>query len=130
MIGHKNLVGSRKNFLSIRIRSNTMQWVYLILAIFFEVLGTTCMKLSQGFTKTLPSVLIFIFYGACFSVLTLALKKIDVSLAYAVWSGVGTALIATIGILWFKEPLTLWKVISLALIIAGVIGLNLSGSSH
>jgi small multidrug resistance pump len=107
-----------------------MQWVYLILAIFFEVLGTTCMKLSQGFTKTLPSVLIFIFYGACFSVLTLALKKIDVSLAYAVWSGVGTALIATIGILWFKEPLTLWKVISLALIIAGVIGLNLSGGSH
>jgi small multidrug resistance pump len=107
-----------------------MQWVYLILAIFFEVLGTTCMKLSQGFTKTLPSVLIFIFYGACFSVLTLALKKIDVSLAYAVWSGVGTALIAIIGILWFKEPLTLWKVISLALIIAGVIGLNLSGSSH
>jgi small multidrug resistance pump len=107
-----------------------MHWVYLILAIFFEVLGTTCMKLSQGFTRTLPSILIFVFYGACFSVLTLALKKIDVSLAYAVWSGMGTALIATIGILWFKEPLTLWKMISLALIIAGVIGLNLSGSSH
>jgi small multidrug resistance pump len=107
-----------------------MHWVYLILAIFFEVLGTTCMKLSQGFTRTLPSILIFVFYGACFSVLTLALKKIDVSLAYAVWSGMGTALIATIGILWFKEPLTLWKMISLALIIAGVIGLNLSGGSH
>lgn len=107
-----------------------MHWVYLILAIFFEVLGTTCMKLSQGFTRTLPSVLIFVFYGACFSVLTLALKKIDVSLAYAVWSGVGTALIATIGILWFKEPLSLWKVVSLALIIAGVIGLHLSASSH
>lgn len=107
-----------------------MHWVYLILAIIFEVLGTTCMKLSEGFTKTLPSVLIFVFYGACFSVLTLALKKFDVSLAYAVWSGMGTALIAAIGILWFKEPLTAWKLISLALIIAGVIGLNLSGGTH
>jgi small multidrug resistance pump len=107
-----------------------MHWVYLILAIIFEVLGTTCMKLSEGFTKTLPSVLMFVLYGACFSVLTLALKKLDVSLAYAVWSGMGTALIATIGILWFKEPLTVWKLISLAFIIAGVIGLNLSGSAH
>jgi small multidrug resistance pump len=107
-----------------------MHWVYMILAILFEVLGTTCMKLSQGFTKTVPSILLFVFYGACFSMLTLALKKIDVSLAYAVWSGMGTALIATIGILWFKEPLTVWKLISLALIIAGVIGLNLSGSTH
>jgi small multidrug resistance pump len=107
-----------------------MHWIYMVLAILFEVLGTTCMKLSQGFTKTLPSVLLFVFYGACFSMLTLALKKIDVSLAYAVWSGMGTALIATIGILWFKEPLTVWKLISLALIIAGVIGLNLSGSTH
>jgi small multidrug resistance pump len=107
-----------------------MHWVYLILAIIFEVLGTTCMKLSEGFTKTLPSVLMFVLYGACFSVLTLSLKKLDVSLAYAVWSGMGTALIATIGILWFKEPLTVWKLISLALIVAGVIGLNLSGGTH
>jgi small multidrug resistance pump len=115
---------------SLTIRSKAMHWIYMVLAILFEVLGTTCMKLSQGFTKTLPSVLLFVFYGACFSMLTLALKKIDVSLAYAVWSGMGTALIATIGILWFKEPLTVWKLISLALIIAGVIGLNLSGSTH
>ena len=107
-----------------------MHWIYLVLAILFEVLGTTCMKLSEGFTRTLPGVLMFVFYGVCFSLLTLALKKIDVSLAYAVWSGMGTALIATIGILWFKEPLTAWKLISLALIIAGVIGLNLSGGRH
>jgi small multidrug resistance pump len=107
-----------------------MHWIYLILAIIFEVCGTTCMKVSAGFTKTLPSVLMFVLYGACFSVLTLALKKLDVSLAYAVWSGMGTALIATIGVLWFKEPVTALKLISLALIIAGVIGLNLSGGTH
>ncbi|MBI3652511.1 MAG: multidrug efflux SMR transporter [Acidobacteria bacterium] len=107
-----------------------MQWIYLVLAIVLEVSGTTCMKLSTGFTKALPSVLMFVFYAASFSLLTLALKKIDVSLAYAVWSGMGTALIATIGVLWFNEPLTAVKLISLALIITGVIGLNLSGGAH
>ena len=107
-----------------------MHWIYLVLAILLEVSGTTCMKLSAGFTKALPSILMFVLYGASFSVLTLALKKIDVSLAYAVWSGMGTALIATIGVLWFKEPLTALKMASLALIIAGVIGLNLSGGAH
>jgi small multidrug resistance pump len=107
-----------------------MHWVYLILAIVLEVSGTTCMKLAQGFTKAAPSVLVFIFYGLSLGALTMALKKIDVSLAYAVWSGIGTALIATIGILWFKEPITALKLISLALIIIGVIGLNLSGAAH
>lgn len=107
-----------------------MHWIYLLLAITLEVSGTTCMKLSDGFTKAAPSVLMFIFYGLSLGALTLALKKIDVSLAYAVWSGMGTALIASIGILWFKEPITAWKFISLALIIIGVIGLNLSGGAH
>ena len=88
------------------------------------------MKLSQGFSKILPSVLLFIFYGLCFSFLTLALKKIDVSVAYGVWSGLGTALVAFIGIYWFKEPATALKLVSLGLIIIGVIGLNASGSTH
>lgn len=88
------------------------------------------MKLSQGFTNIVPSVLLFIFYGLCFSSLTLALQKIDVSIAYGVWSGLGTALIALIGIYWFKEPVTALKFTSLALIIVGVIGLNASGSTH
>ena len=84
------------------------------------------MKLSQGFTKVWPSILLFVFYGLCFSFLTLALKEIEISVAYAVWSGMGTALIATIGILYFREPVTVIKITSLGLIIAGVIGLNLS----
>jgi small multidrug resistance pump len=107
-----------------------MQWLYLILAIVLEVSGTTSMKLSQGFTRTLPSVLMFLFYGLSLSALTLALKTIDVSVAYAVWSGLGTALIATIGVLWMKEPLNALKVVSLMLIIIGVIGLHVSGTEQ
>ena len=109
---------------------NSMMWLYLALAILFEVTGTTCMKLSEGFTKLVPSILLFVFYSLSFRMLTLALKRIDVSVAYAVWSGMGTALIATIGVLWFKEPITALKLISLALIIGGVVGLNLSGGAH
>jgi len=86
------------------------------------------MKLSAGFTKTIPSILMFVFYLASLAVLTLALKKIDVSVAYAVWAGLGTALIATIGIVYFHESATLLKIISILLIIAGVVGLHLSGA--
>ncbi|MCL5292099.1 MAG: multidrug efflux SMR transporter [Actinobacteria bacterium] len=106
-----------------------MSWVYLILAIVLEVTGTTNMKLSQGFTKVLPSVLMFIFYGLSFVLLTLAIKNIDVGMAYAIWAGLGTALIATVGILWFKEPATALKIVSLGLIIIGVVGLKLSGEA-
>lgn len=107
-----------------------MAWLLLAASIVLEVCGTTCMKLSEGFTRPLPSVLLAVFYGASFIGLTLTLKKMDVSLAYAIWSGMGTALIAVIGFAWFKEPLTAMKIGSLILIIAGVVGLNLSGASH
>jgi small multidrug resistance pump len=107
-----------------------MSWLYLVLAIVLEVSGTTSMKWSQGFTQTLPSVLMFLFYGLSLSALTLALKTIDISVAYAVWSGLGTALIATVGVLWLKEPLNTLKIGSLMLIIIGVIGLHLSSWEH
>jgi small multidrug resistance pump len=101
-------------------------WIYLIAAILFEVSGTTCMKLSQGFTKIGPSILIAVFYVLCFTFLTLALKKIEVSVAYSVWAGLGTVLIAIIGIIWFRESATFIKLMSIALIIMGVIGINAS----
>jgi len=107
-----------------------MTWLYLVLAILLEVSGTTCMKLSEGFTRMVPSILLVVFYTLSFGMLTLALKRIDVSIAYAIWSGVGTALIASIGVLWFREPATAMKLISLGLIIMGVVGLNLSGGAH
>lgn len=107
-----------------------MHWLTLILAIVLEVCGTTCMRLSEGFTRRLPSVLLFFFYGLCIVALTLALKRIEVSVAYAIWSGLGTALIAVIGILCFRESLTALKAVSLVLIVLGVIGLNLGGGTR
>jgi len=106
-----------------------MSWILLIGAICMEVLGTTCMKLSEGFTRWVPSVLIFVFYTLAFILMTFAIKKLDLSLTYAIWSGVGTFLIALIGLFWFKEPFTILKAVSMALVIAGVVGLNLGGSS-
>lgn len=88
------------------------------------------MKFSQGLTKLVPSILMFLFYGLAFTILSFALKKIEVGTAYAIWSGVGTALIATIGILFFGEGFTLSKIAFIALIMVGVIGLNISGASH
>ncbi len=107
-----------------------MTWLFLFLAIVLEVSGTTCMKLSQAFTKALPSALMFVLYVASFTSLAFALKKIDVGTAYAIWSGVGTALIAMIGVLWFRESMTAAKAISIAMIIAGVVGLHLSGAAR
>lgn len=104
-----------------------MVWLLLLLAILLEVSGTTCMKLSQGFTRLTPSILIFVFYGLSFTTFVFALKRIDVSVAYAIWAGLGVLLIAAIGILWFKEPLNALKLASMGLIVVGVVGLNLSG---
>jgi small multidrug resistance pump len=103
-----------------------VSWVYLLLAIGLEVSGTTCMKLSDGFAKTTASLLIFVFYGLSIVALTLAVKHIDISISYAVWSGLGTGLMAIIGIAWFGEPLTSLKAAALALIIIGVVAVNLS----
>lgn len=103
-------------------------WITLMSAIAFEVAGTISMKLSDGFTRPLPSILIFVFYCASFIALTFAIKKIEVSVVYAVWAGVGTAIVAAIGIGYFGESLSAGKLFSLVLIIAGIVGLNLQGS--
>jgi len=101
-------------------------WLILIAAIVLEVAGTTAMKLSDGFTRPLPSVLLVVFYLFSLAALTLALKRIDVSVAYAIWAGMGTMLIAIVGVMWFREPVSLLKVASILLIAAGVAGLYLS----
>lgn len=101
-------------------------YLYLAAAIFFEICGLTCMKLSEGYANILPTVLIFVFYGISFSIFPIALKTVDVSIAYAIWSGVGTAAITIIGIYYFKEPATAIKMVSIFVIMLGVAGLNLS----
>jgi small multidrug resistance pump len=107
-----------------------MEWIILIFAILTEVAGTTAMKLSRGFTRIGPSIAMGAFYIISFVLLTLALKKINVGVAYAIWSGIGTALIAMIGFLWFKETMNAIKIVSLALIILGVMGLELGSKIH
>ncbi|MEH7085854.1 multidrug efflux SMR transporter [Neobacillus drentensis] len=107
-----------------------MSWFYLILGICAEIIGTTSMKLSQGFTKLFPSIAIFVFYGLSLTLVTLSLKKIDISVAYAIWSGIGTATIAMVGLFYFKEHISLLKVCSIILIILGVVGLNIAETTH
>lgn len=84
------------------------------------------MKFSEGFTKLLPSILLLLFYLGSLLFLTLALKKIDVSVAYAVWSGMGIVIISVVGLFYFNEQLSFMKVIAITLIIIGVITLNIS----
>jgi len=107
-----------------------MPWLYLALAIGLEVCGTTCMKLSDGFSKLTPSILMFVFYILSFTAFVYALKRIDVSVAYAIWAGLGVLLIGLIGFLYFKEPMSALKVVSTLLIVGGVAGLDSSGVGH
>jgi small multidrug resistance pump len=102
--------------------------VLLTFAIVSEVAGTIALRYSDGFTKFVPSVIVVGGYGVSFWLLALVLREMSIGATYAVWSAVGTALIATIGMFAFGEPATALKVASLGLIILGVVGLNLAGS--
>ena len=107
-----------------------MGWILLVVAILLEVVGTTNMKLSEGFSRLGPSLLVLVFYGLSIVALTFAVNRLDVSVAYAVWSGLGTALVALVGVFLFREPLTATKMAALALIIVGVAMLHLTGEPH
>jgi small multidrug resistance pump len=105
-----------------------MPVLLLTIAILAEVAGTVALKYTNGFTNLGPSALVVAGYGLSFWMLALVLRDLPIGLTYAVWAAVGTALIAAIGIVAFGEPATTLKLLSLALIIAGTIGLNLAGS--
>jgi small multidrug resistance pump len=107
-----------------------MGWILLVFAIVLEVAGTTNMKLSEGFSKLVPSVLVLFFYALSIIALTFAVNRMDVSVAYAVWSGMGTALVAVIGLWFFQESLTSVKVVALGLIVVGVVMLHLTSESY
>jgi len=102
----------------------SQSWALLSVAIVLEVAGTTCMRLSEGFTRLTPSVLIFVFYALSFAANTFVIRTLGLSVVYAVWSGVGTVLTALIGFLYFKEPATALKLASTGLIVIGVMGLH------
>ncbi len=100
-------------------------WLVLAIGIIFEVLGTISMKYAEGFTKLTPSILVFVFYGLALASLVVVLKKMDVSVAYALWASIGIVIIAIIGMVWFNEPVSWTKIISILLIVAGILGIEL-----
>jgi small multidrug resistance pump len=100
-------------------------WVILGFGIVFEVLGTVCMELAKGFTKLVPSIFVFLFYGLSLVALVFVLKKMEVSIAYAIWASMGIVLIAIIGMIFYKEPVSVPRIISILLIVAGIFGLEL-----
>lgn len=101
-------------------------WLLLAVAILVEVAGTTCMKLSNGFSRPLPAILVFVFYGIGFSLLSICMKTLDLSVVYAIWCGVGMAIIALLGVTVFGETMTLHKGLSIFLIGVGVVSLSLA----
>jgi small multidrug resistance pump len=105
-------------------------WLFLTAAIVLEVAGTVSMKLSHGFTQALPSALLFVFYGASFTCLNFALRTIEVSVAYAIWSALGLILVAAIGMLLLRESAGALKIGSIALIVLGVVGLYAGAGGH
>ncbi|MCX4688364.1 DMT family transporter [Kitasatospora purpeofusca] len=104
-----------------------MPYVLLALAIISEVCATSCLKLTEGFSRLWPSLGVAIGYVLSFALLGRALKHIPVSVAYAVWSGAGTAAVAGIGVVAFGESLGRTQWIGLGLVIVGVVVLNLKG---
>lgn len=108
-----------------------MHWTYLAIAIVAEVIATSCLKPSEGFTRLWPSIAVVAGYGLAFFFLSLTLRTLPVGVAYAVWSGVGIVLVATVGWLAFGQKLDAPAVIGMAMIIGGVAVLNLfSATTH
>ncbi len=107
-------------------------WIFLSIAIISEVVATSALKQSEGFSKLAPSIIVVVGYGLAFYFLSLTLRTIPVGIAYAVWSGLGVALISIIGWFFFNQKLDLPALIGIGLIVAGVAVLNIFSnvSSH
>lgn|SRR5690554_5758688 len=106
-----------------------MSWFYLIIAIFAEIIATTALKKTEGFSQLAPSILTLLGYGIAFFFLSLSLRTIPVGIAYAVWSGVGIVAISLIGLIAFKQSLDLAAVIGIGFIVLGVLILNIFSKS-
>lgn len=103
-----------------------MAWVWLGLAIFAEVVATSALKATDGFSRLGPSVVVAIGYGLAFYFLSLVLRVIPVGITYAVWSGIGIVLVSLVGWLWYGQALSPPAMVGIGLILAGTIVLNLS----
>jgi small multidrug resistance pump len=99
--------------------------LYLIAAILCEVLATSSLKASNGFRSLVPSLVVVVGYGASFFLLSLALKTIPLGVAYAIWSGIGTALLALVGFVAYKQAVSPLAGLGITLTVAGVVLINL-----
>jgi len=107
-----------------------VSWFILFIAIICEIAGTLTLKFTEGMTRLWPTVAMFAFYLASLFGLSKAVERIPVGIAYAVWSGIGTLMVAIGGVIWLKEPVSVLRVISTLLVVIGVAGLYLSGNAH
>jgi len=102
-----------------------MVWLYLAIAILAEVIATTALKLSEGFTRAAPSLLVVLGYAGAFYFLSKVLNHIPISVAYAIWSGAGIALVGVVGWVWLDQKLDLAALLGMGLIVCGVLVINL-----
>ncbi|RYX98094.1 MAG: multidrug efflux SMR transporter [Comamonadaceae bacterium] len=107
-----------------------MNYLFLFIAIVSEVIATTALKATNGFTRPVPTVITVIGYGFAFYFLSLTLRTIPSGVAYATWSGVGIVLISLVSWLYYKESLNVPTMLGMALIIVGVVVVNLSSKGH
>ena len=102
-----------------------MVWLYLVVAILAEVMATTALKLSEGFKRPAPSLLVVLGYAGAFYFLSKVLNDIPISVAYAIWSGAGIALVGVVGWVWLDQKLDLAALLGMGLIVWGVLVINL-----
>lgn len=107
-----------------------MAWLIVVAAGLLEAGFAVFLKLSHGFSRLGPTVLFAVFALGSFGLLTLALKHLEVGPAYAVWTGLGAAGTVLAGMIWLNESVSVLKLVSVGLVLAGVIGLQLSGGAH
>lgn len=119
------------NSCSLTLNRRSMSYLFLTIAIIAEVIATSALKASQGFSVLMPSIITILGYAVALFFLSLTLKTIPVGIAYAIWSGAGIVLISTIGWIFFKQNLDLAAIIGLGLMLGGIIVINVfSNSTH
>jgi quaternary ammonium compound-resistance protein SugE len=123
-------VRGRDNVWAFSKRGDIMAWTYLLLAGLLEIVWAVGLKYTEGFTRLWPSVVTIIVAWLSFYLLALAVRTIPVGTGYAIWTGIGAAGVALLGMALFSEPATLPRFFFIALIIVGIIGLKLVGDGH
>jgi len=104
-------------------------WVLLLLAITAEVIGTSCLKLSEGFSRVVPTLIVLSAYGVSMTLMSRVVQVLPMGLTYALWSGIGIVAIVLIGLMVYRQVPTQGQLVGMALITAGVITVNLNGGN-